>query len=190
MTTTPPSSCSPDNSSADAAAYGQGPSAASADASYAQPADSQAVYTQQPAYSEPSYTDSSAYAQPGYTDSTTYAQQAAYSQGTYTDPSSQGYQARQSAPSTASTYPAYGAAQKSKVAAGLLGIFLGTLGVHNFYLGHTVKGVIQLLITVLSLGFLSWVSWIWGLVEAVLILTAQPGAHPWGVDARGIPLNG
>ena len=26
---------------------------------------------------------------------------------------------------------------KSKMAAGLLGIFLGTFGVHNFYLGYT-----------------------------------------------------
>lgn len=33
---------------------------------------------------------------------------------------------------------------KSKVAAGLFGIFFGSLGVHNFYLGYTVKAVIQL----------------------------------------------
>lgn len=33
---------------------------------------------------------------------------------------------------------------KSKVAAGLLGIFLGYFGVHNFYLGYIKKGVIQL----------------------------------------------
>ena len=43
--------------------------------------------------------------------------------------------------------------QKSKVAAGILGILLGALGVHNFYLGYTGKGVAQLLISVLSLGF-------------------------------------
>lgn len=34
--------------------------------------------------------------------------------------------------------------EKSKVAAGLFGIFFGSLGVHNFYLGYTVKAVIQL----------------------------------------------
>lgn len=34
-----------------------------------------------------------------------------------------------------------GAAQKSKLAAGLLGIFLGGLGIHNFYLGYTGKAV-------------------------------------------------
>ena len=81
-----------------------------------------------------------------------------------------------------------GVAQKSKIAAGLLAILIGTLGVHNFYLGHTGRGVAQLLITVLSLGFLSWVSWIWAIVEGILILSAQPGQQPWGVDANGYPL--
>lgn len=60
---------------------------------------------------------------------------------------------------------------KSKIAAGLLGIFLGAFGVHNFYLGYTGKAVGQLLITVLSCGILSFVSGIWGLVEGILILT-------------------
>ncbi|WP_199731560.1 TM2 domain-containing protein [Leucobacter sp. OH1287] len=77
--------------------------------------------------------------------------------------------------------------QKSKLAAGLLGILLGTFGVHNFYLGYTGKAVAQLLISVLSLGFLAFVSAIWGLIEGILILVAQPGtAH--SVDARGVPL--
>lgn len=62
---------------------------------------------------------------------------------------------------------------KSKIAAGLLGIFLGALGVHNFYLGYTGKAVGQLLITVLSCGFLSFVSAIWGLIEGILILAGN-----------------
>ncbi len=33
---------------------------------------------------------------------------------------------------------------KSKIAAGLLGIFLGVYGVHNFYLGYYKKAVVQL----------------------------------------------
>ena len=61
--------------------------------------------------------------------------------------------------------------EKSKVAAGILGILLGALGVHNFYLGYTGKGVTQLLISVLSFGFLSPVSAIWGLVEGITYLT-------------------
>lgn len=59
---------------------------------------------------------------------------------------------------------------KSKMAAGLLGIFLGAFGVHNFYLGYTGKAVAQLLITCLSCGILSPISAIWGLVEGILIL--------------------
>ena len=40
--------------------------------------------------------------------------------------------------------------RKSKMAAGLLGIFLGFLGVHNFYLGNTSKAIAQLLISVVG----------------------------------------
>ena len=39
---------------------------------------------------------------------------------------------------------------QSKLAAGLLGIFLGGLGVHNFYLGNTGKAVAQLLLTLVG----------------------------------------
>lgn len=73
--------------------------------------------------------------------------------------------------------------QKSKMAAGLLGIFLGSLGIHNFYLGFTGKGVAQLLISLLSCGFLSPISAIWGLIEGILYLTGSNS-----VDAQGNPL--
>ena len=63
--------------------------------------------------------------------------------------------------------------EKSKLAAGLLGIFLGLFGVHNFYLGYTGKAVAQLLITVLSCGTLFWISEIWGLIEGILILVGN-----------------
>lgn len=59
---------------------------------------------------------------------------------------------------------------KSKVVAGLLGIFLGSLGVHNFYLGRKERAMAQLLISVLSCFTLSIVSQIWGFTEGVLIL--------------------
>ena len=95
-------------------------------------------------------------------------------------------------------YPPPGAYydQKSKLAAGLLGIFLGSLGVHNFYLGHTGKAVGQLvgtivgyvlLIVVIGIFIIAGIS-IWALIEGILILSAQPGSYPWGVDARGVPL--
>lgn len=72
---------------------------------------------------------------------------------------------------------------KSKMAAGLLGIFLGGFGVHNFYLGYTGKAVAQLLITVLSCGMLSEVSIIWGLIEGIMILCGNINT-----DADGVPL--
>ncbi len=76
---------------------------------------------------------------------------------------------------------------KTKLAAGLLGIFLGVFGVHNFYLGFTGKAAAQLLITLLSFGILAPVSAIWGLIEAILILTSQPGSQ-WSFDANGAVL--
>jgi TM2 domain-containing membrane protein YozV len=73
--------------------------------------------------------------------------------------------------------------RKSKVAAGILGICLGSFGVHNFYLGYTGKAVAQLLITILSCGILAIVSGIWGLVEGIMILTGSINT-----DAAGVPL--
>ena len=80
--------------------------------------------------------------------------------------------------------PYYGA-QKSKIAAGLFGIFLGVFGVHNFYLGRTGPAVAQLLITILSFGILAWISAIWGLIEGILILA---GSGNYRYDGRGVPL--
>lgn len=72
---------------------------------------------------------------------------------------------------------------KSKLAGGLLGIFLGSFGVHNFYLGYTGKAVAQLLITLLTCGFGAFVSSVWGLIEGILILTGSIN-----VDGNGKPL--
>lgn len=77
--------------------------------------------------------------------------------------------------------------QKSKVAAGLLGIFLGALGVHNFYLGYTTKAVVQIILSIVgglfTCGIATVAVEIWGLVEGILILTGSIN-----VDGRGIPL--
>lgn len=73
--------------------------------------------------------------------------------------------------------------RKSKIAAGLLGIFLGSLGIHNFYLGYVGKGIAQLLMTVLTCGFLSPVSAIWGLIEGIFILSGDIDK-----DENGVPL--
>jgi len=71
---------------------------------------------------------------------------------------------------------------KSKIAAGLFGIFLGVFGVHNFYLGFTGKAVAQLLITVLSCFILSPVSAIWGLIEGIMILAGNINKDANGKD--------
>lgn len=72
---------------------------------------------------------------------------------------------------------------KSKIAAGLLGIFLGGFGVHNFYLGYTGKAIAQLLITLLTCGFGAVISEVWGLIEGIMILTGSIN-----VDGQGNPL--
>lgn len=79
--------------------------------------------------------------------------------------------------------PVYLGEQKSKLVAGLLGILLGSLGVHNFYLGYTGKAVAQLLITFLTCGAGATITGIWGLIEGILILTGSIDK-----DANNIPL--
>lgn len=61
---------------------------------------------------------------------------------------------------------------KSRVAYILLGVFLGTLGIHNFYAGHNGKGIAQLLITlfgscVFFVGPLF--SAVWALIEIIVV---------------------
>jgi len=58
---------------------------------------------------------------------------------------------------------------KSLVAYVLLGVFLGSLGIHNFYAGYTNRAVAQLLITVLSCFLLSVASWIWAIVDVCTV---------------------
>lgn len=80
---------------------------------------------------------------------------------------------------------------KSKMAAGLLGIFLGCFGIHNFYLGYTSKAVTQLVLTIVGFVlscivvgvFLVLGIEIWAIVEGVMILTGKIDK-----DANGIPL--
>lgn len=76
-----------------------------------------------------------------------------------------------------------GVVQKSKVVAGILGILLGSIGIHNFYLGKTGRGIIQIVVTVVTFGF----GGIWGFVEGILILVSKPGT-PWHQDAAGVEL--
>lgn len=74
---------------------------------------------------------------------------------------------------------------KSKLVAGLLGVFLGGLGIHNFYLGYTNRGVTQLLLTtvgsLLIIGPL--IASVWGFIEGIQIFTGTINT-----DANGTKL--
>ena len=59
----------------------------------------------------------------------------------------------------------------NKIAAGVCGILLGSLGVHKFILGYTGAGIIMLLLTVLTCGLAGVVTGIIGLIEGIVYLT-------------------
>lgn len=88
------------------------------------------------------------------------------------------------------TPPVPAGEQKSKLVAGLLGLFLGGYGVHNFYLGYTNKAVAQLLISIggillafITFGIPNMAVGIWALIESIMILCGNIKT-----DAKGIPL--
>ncbi|HEU5125769.1 MAG TPA: NINE protein [Verrucomicrobiae bacterium] len=59
----------------------------------------------------------------------------------------------------------------TKVAAGVCGILLGSLGIHKFILGYTGPGLILLLITLLTCGVAGMVTGVIGLIEGIIYLT-------------------
>lgn len=63
------------------------------------------------------------------------------------------------------------ASSKSAVAAGVLAILLGSLGIHKFYLGYSTAGVTMLLVTLLTCGVGGVVMSIIGIVEGIIYLT-------------------
>ena len=78
--------------------------------------------------------------------------------------------------------PPAAAPVKSNVVAGLLGIFLGWLGIHKFYLGYTKAALIMCIGSVVGLAFfwliipsfIPTVFWVIGLVEGIMYLTKTP----------------
>ena len=73
-----------------------------------------------------------------------------------------------------------GVSPKGRLVAGLLGLFLGGLGVHNFYLGYTGRGICQLILTLTLVGI--YISYIWAFIETIIIFAGKPK------DAKGLPL--
>lgn len=83
--------------------------------------------------------------------------------------------------------------QKSMVLAAILALFLGHLGIHNFYLGYTRAGLAQLglsiagwVLAIVLIGFvLLFVVGVWALIDFILILMRS---GRFRVDASGVPL--
>ena len=65
-----------------------------------------------------------------------------------------------------------GPSGKSRGLAGILALFLGTIGIHYFYIGKNTAGIVFLLISILSCGLLAAVTAIVSLVQGVMMLTA------------------
>jgi TM2 domain-containing membrane protein YozV len=62
----------------------------------------------------------------------------------------------------------------------LLGLFLGCLGIHNFYAGYSGKRVAQLLITLLLgwvFGLGIFITGIWALIEIIAVNTDAQGVR-------------
>ncbi|RYG39333.1 NINE protein [bacterium] len=91
------------------------------------------------------------------------------------------------APANMAYYPrGLQTAPKSKLAAILFAVFLGSLGIHRFYLGHTATGILMLLGSTigicLTFGISAVIVAVWGFVDAFLIATDALG------DKNGVPL--
>ena len=77
---------------------------------------------------------------------------------------------------------------KNRVVVGLMALFLGTLGIHNFYLGYKNRALAQILIStvggIFSCGIATLAVAVWSLIESIQIFTGTIAA-----DADGVPLH-
>ena len=136
-----------------------------------------------PQASTPGYDEATA--TPG---STTYGTAYDAQQGNGVPGPDANQQAAYAAGQQAYGQPAYGqpfaaGAPKQWMVAVILAFFLGTLGVHNFYLGYTTKGIIQLVLTITVIGI--FVSGPWALIDFIMLLM-RSGSY--ATDAQGQPL--
>lgn len=73
-------------------------------------------------------------------------------------------------PTIVAPAPSYNPRASNKLAAGICGILLGSLGIHKFVLGYTGAGLIMLLVTVLTCGVGAFVMHVIGLIEGIIYL--------------------
>lgn len=57
----------------------------------------------------------------------------------------------------------------------LLAIFFGQLGIHNFYAGHNFRAICQLILTLISFGYLAWLMIPLNILEAIFVTTDSDG---------------
>ena len=69
--------------------------------------------------------------------------------------------------------------KRSRTVALLFSLIFGLLGVHNFYTGHTGKGVAQLILTITVIGML--VSAVWSFIDFVMIAAGSFKDHEGNV---------
>ena len=83
---------------------------------------------------------------------------------------------------------------KSKLAAGLLGVCLGAVGAHNFYLGYTGKAALQVFLLMIfaifmgrsiiyGIGFIT--VFVWGVAEGIMILAGKIATDVNGDALKG-----
>lgn len=77
--------------------------------------------------------------------------------------------------------PPPGYLQKSRIAAGILAMVFGGLGVHSFYLGNTSRGLMQLLISLLTCGIGAIIMSIWGILDGIKILDGRINTDAYGI---------
>lgn len=129
--------------------------------------DATAAYSGQSGASAPRAEYAQPTGQQAYQSGTTHA-------GGYASPSQAAYN-----PYAQTYYQQPVVRTKDHVAAGLLGIFLGTFGIHKFYLGYSTAGLIMLGVAILggllSLGLATMVVWLIGLIEGIIYLVKSQG---------------
>lgn len=70
--------------------------------------------------------------------------------------------------------------QKSKLVAVLLCFFLGSIGIHDFYLGYTKNGIIKIILTVCTgVG-----GGIWALIDFIRLLTGSLATDANGAELK------
>ncbi len=110
----------------------------------------------------------------------TYYNQSTYNQAPYGEEQPPMYNPPQYQPQ-AGMDPPPGYIQKSRVAAGILAMLLGAYGIHSFYLGNTSRGLVQLLVSLLTCGVGAIVMMIWGILDGIKLLDGRINT-----DANGV----